>query len=143
MATPPAAHHVALTCMDPIRAERFYTKHFGFRRARVIDLGSEQIVFIKSGNLYLELFKAKSDAPAPPPRNDGPSWAGWRHLAFKVDDVDALLAAMGSDAMVTLGPLSFDAFIPGWRSAWLADPEGNIIEISQGFADQENPPPIS
>jgi hypothetical protein len=22
----------------------------------------------------------------------------------------------------------------------LADPEGNIIEISQGFVDQENPP---
>ncbi len=50
---------------------------------------------------------------------------------------------MGSDATVTLGPLSFDAFIPGWRSAWLADPEGNIIEISQGYADQENPPPMS
>jgi glyoxylase I family protein len=29
--------------------------------------------------------------------------------------------------------MNFDDFIRGWRSVWLADPEGNIIEISQGF----------
>lgn len=31
---------------------------------------------------------------------------------------------------------------PGWRTVWLADPDGRIIEISQGFTDQENPPPL-
>ncbi len=43
----------------------------------------------------------------------------------------------GSEARLTLGPLGFDAFIPGWRTAWIADPDGNIVEISQGFVDQE------
>jgi glyoxylase I family protein len=38
--------------------------------------------------------------------------------------------------------MSFNDFIPGWRTAWIADPEGNIVEISQGFTDQENPPPL-
>jgi len=51
--------------------------------------------------------------------------------------VDATLTAMGAAARVTLGPLSFDDFIPGWRTAWLADPEGNIVEISQGYTDPE------
>jgi hypothetical protein len=59
-----------------------------------------------------------------------------------VDDVDATLAAMGADAVVTLGPLDFGAFIPGWRTAWVSDPDGNIVEISQGYTDQDDPPSI-
>jgi glyoxylase I family protein len=66
-----------------------------------------------------------------------------RHLAFKVDDVDAKLAEMGADAKITLGPLNFDDYIPGWRTVWIADPDGRIVEISQGFVDQDNPPPLA
>ena len=51
-----------------------------------------------------------------------------------------LLAAMGADAKITAGPMDFDAFIPGWRSAWVADPDGNIVEISQGYVDEDDPP---
>ena len=135
-------HHVAISCQDPLAVERFYTKHFGFTRSRVIPLGETQLVFIKSGTLYLELFQAEGAAPEPPVGGDGPHFPGWRHLAFKVDDVDAKLAAMGDDAKITLGPLDFGAFIPGWNTVWVADPEGNIVEISQGYVDQENPPAL-
>jgi glyoxylase I family protein len=38
--------------------------------------------------------------------------------------------------------MDFDAFIPGWRSVWVADPEGNIVEISHGFVDEEHPPEL-
>ena len=54
--------------------------------------------------------------------------------------MDATLAAMGADARITAGPMGFDAFIAGWKSAWVADPDGNIVEISQGYVDEENPP---
>jgi glyoxylase I family protein len=57
-------------------------------------------------------------------------------LAFKVENVDSKLKAIGEDAIITLGPLSFDAFIPGWRTVWLKDPDDRIIEISQGFTDE-------
>ena len=43
---------------------------------------------------------------------------------------------MGADAQITAGPMDFDAFIPGWRTAWVADPDGNIVEISQGYVDE-------
>ena len=33
-------------------------------------------------------------------------------------------------------------FIPGMRVVWVADPESNIIELNQGYVDQENPPPL-
>jgi len=134
--------HVAISCKDPIAVERFYSKHFGFERARVIPLGDEQIVFLKAGNVYLELFQAHGDSPVGDAEKDGPGHPAWRHIAFQVNDVDAKLAQMGADAQVTQGPMSFDAFIPGWKTVWVSDPNGNIVEISQGYTDQENPPAL-
>ncbi len=134
---------IAITCKDPIATEKFYTKHFGFKRARVAKLpNGDQIVFIKMGDsaFYFEIFQAKKEAPIDPAVNDGYQFPSVRHLAFKVDDVDAKLAEMGDDAKITLGPLNFDEYIQGWRTVWLADPDGRIIEIGQGFTDQENPP---
>jgi glyoxylase I family protein len=133
--------HVAISCRDPLAVERFYSRHFGFRRARVIPLGAEQIVFLRAGDVYLELFQAKGDAAVPAPDPDGPGYPAWRHIAFQVDDVDAKLREMGADAQITLGPLSFDDFIPGWKTAWVKDPNGGIVEISQGYVDQTDPPP--
>ncbi len=130
-------HHVALNCKDMAVTERFYSKHFGFERARVLPLDGTQIIFLKAGGAYLELFQAKGDGVAP--SNDGPVQQGLRHIAFRVDDVDAKVAAMGDEAKVTLGPFSFDSFIPGWRTVWLADPDGNIVEVSQGFQDETAP----
>jgi glyoxylase I family protein len=135
--------HIGLSCKDPLAVERFYTKHFGFRRARVVSLGTEQVVFIKAGGVCLELFQAKGEAPLPPAGGAGPEYPGWRHLAFQVDDVEAKLKEMGDEARITLGPMRFDDFIPGWRTVWMADPEGNIVEVSQGYRDEENPPPLT
>jgi glyoxylase I family protein len=132
--------HVALNCRDPLATERFYSRHFGFSRARVIPLGTAQIVFLAAGPVYLELFQAQGDPPGPPAEKDGSAYRGVRHLAFQVDDVNAKLREMGGDAKLTLGPLDFNDFIPGWRTAWISDPDGNIVEISQGYTDQENPP---
>jgi glyoxylase I family protein len=137
-----AFSHMALNCKDMAAIERFYTRYFGFKRARVIPLGNSKIVFLKCGTMYLELFDAEGDAPSPAPTADGHHFQGWRHLAFQVDNVDAKLAEIGSAAQVTLGPLDFKDFIPGWRTAWVSDPEGNIVEISQGYTDQTNPPPL-
>ncbi|MEW5803031.1 MAG: VOC family protein [bacterium] len=134
--------HVAMNCNDPVAIEKFYTRYFGFQRARLIPLGDDQIVFLKSDNVYLELFKAKDELPAPKSGGDGPLYPGLRHLAFQVDDVDAKLKELAGVAEITQGPMNFDSFIPGWRTVWIADPEGNIIEISQGYMDQKNPPPL-
>ena len=136
-----AFSHVALNCRDPLATERFYTQHFGFRRARVIPMGEQgQLVFLRSGGVLLELFQGDEEQASPPSEGDGPHAPGVRHLAFQTDDVDAVLARMGSEVEVTLGPLDFDDFIPGWRTAWVRDPDGVIVEISQGYRDQEDPP---
>ena len=137
-----AFFHAGITCKDPINVERWYTKHFGFQRARVYAPGPDQVVMIKFGEMYLEIFKATEEAPVPEPEGSGYEWPSWRHLAFDVDDLDAKLAEMGDEARITLGPLDMGQFIPGMRAAWIADPEGNIVELNQGFYDEDSPPPL-
>lgn len=141
--TPVEFAHAAINCRDMAAIERYYTKHFGFRRARVIPLGQDQIVFLKLGGVYLELFRAASNSPLPPPSGDGYSFPGIRHIAFHVEDIDAVLQAMGPEARIAQGPMNFDDFIKGWRTVWLQDPEGNIVEVSQGYTDQTNPPAMT
>lgn len=133
---------MAISCKDQSATEKFYSKYFGFKRARVAPLGDQQIIFLKLDDMYLELFQANGGAPVPLATKDGPTYPAWRHLGFQVDDVDAKLAEIDKDAKITLGPLNFDDFIPGWRSVWISDPDGNIVEISQGYVDQDNPPPL-
>jgi glyoxylase I family protein len=130
--------HIAVTCSNPLVFESFYTKYFQFNRARTIDLGEgQELVFLKdAGGFYFEIFPKELENPLPAFVGDGPHFPGLRHIAFMVDDVEAKLAEMGNDAVITLGPLSFDDFIPGWKTVWLKDPEGNIVEISQGYQDE-------
>lgn len=136
--TPTSFFHIAVTVNDLEKFERFYTKHFGFFRARTISLGEgKELVFLKdSKGFYFEIFPAEEQRPHPRVEGDGPHYPGFRHLAFAVPDVDAKIAEMGTDAVITLGPLGFDSFIPGWRTVWIKDPEGNIIEITQGYQDE-------
>src|SRR5215212_10979547 len=135
-----AFHHMALTCKDPGAVERFYSQHFGFHRARVIVSGTQTVVFLRSASCYLELFEATQEPPVPAASGSGPEYPGWRHFAFMVDNVDEKIAEMGANARILLGPLDFDAVIPGWRWGWIADPEGNVIELSQGYREEEQPP---
>lgn len=138
--------HVALNCAKISVTEDFYTHWFGFRRAHEFDLGDTRIVFLRLGDAYLELFGPADESTEPTvaaaqPEADGPQHRGTaRHIAFQMDDVDALLLRMGDAAHITLGPLDFSEFIDGWRSAWLTDPDGVVVEVSQGYRDAAGTP---
>jgi len=138
--------HVAINCQDPLASERFYTRHFAFRRCRVYNPGPGQVVVIKAGNLRLEMFQAAGAAPPFPGGHAGPEYPCWRHIAFAVDDVDAKLAELGADARIDSGPRDTQPFPdrPGHkgRVCWIRDPDGNIIELNQGYCDEANPPPL-
>jgi glyoxylase I family protein len=128
--------HAALNCADQAATEQFYKRWLGFERVRAVSLGDQQIIFLRNDNVLIELFQANG-APLFEPAADGPPNRGVvRHLAFQTDDVDAFLAALGDEAPVTLGPLDFHEYIPGWRAVWLLDPDGVIVEVSQGYHDQ-------
>lgn len=130
--------HVGLNCRDPRRTGEFYTRWFGFAPARRVPVDDGEVVFLRKGDAYLELFPSAGPAPH---RADGAgtSVPGLvRHIAFQTDDVDAFLAAMDGAADISAGPIDFGEFIPGWRTVWLRDPDGVVVEISQGYRDEEN-----
>ena len=129
--------HVAVSCTDLDKTEEFYSKYFGFTRARYIPLGGDNaIVFIKCGDVYLELFKSEADRPIPQADKDGQNYPGWRHIAFQVESVDAFIAQFNNELDISLGPLDFSSFIPNWKTVWIKDPDANIIEVSQGYQDE-------
>jgi glyoxylase I family protein len=128
--------HVGLNCRDQATTQEFYQKWFDFERARVVSLGSEKIVFLRQGDVHLELFHSTADAIAERGA-DGPQNTGAvRHIAFQTDDLDAFLARVGDAVPISLGPVSFENFIPGWRTVWLVDPDGVIVEVSEGYRDE-------
>lgn len=128
--------HVGLNCKDLHATERFYSRWFGFRRARRIDADGATVLFLRNGDAYLELFESAMPT-APAAREDGPHNPGTvRHLAFQVDDVDAFMAKAGGALPISLGPMVFDQFIPGWKTIWITDPDGVVIEVSEGYTDQ-------
>ncbi|MET9064726.1 VOC family protein [Streptosporangium sandarakinum] len=125
--------HTALNCNDVDVTAEFYCRWFGFSRAASFPVGDSKILFLRKGDVYLELFQAGDGVPG----GDGPTAAGTlRHIALQTDDIDEALAGMGPQAQVSLGPLCFDDFIPGWRTVWVKDPDGTVVEITQGFKDQ-------
>jgi len=137
-----AMNHIGFNFVDPIAIERWYAKHFGFERKRVYLPGPDQVVVIGNGGVALELFPVEGQASPDLDARDGPIDPGVRHLAFLVDDLDAKLAEMGEDAKITLGPLDMSELIAGMRVAWISDPEGNIVELNQGYTDETSQPPL-
>ena len=129
--------HIGLVAKDPLKLEEFYIRFFEFKRTRVYAPGPDQVVMIKKGSMYLEIFKANEERPDKAPTDAGPLYPCWRHICFAVNDLDAMLKELENSARITLGPADMSAFIPGMKVAWLADPEGNIIEISQGYVDEK------
>jgi glyoxylase I family protein len=140
---------LALVCGNPLATELFYTKHFGFKRARVYLPGENQVVVLRNGNTYIQIFPAFAmrpqcldfeSAPSPYPggKGAGPLYPGVRKLAFLVDNVERKLAEMGDAAKITQS--SRPGLVPGSKTVWLADPSGNVVELIEGYYDENDPP---
>lgn len=133
----PAIHHIAYHCRDRIALERFYTKHLGFRRARVFNAATEnEFVMLRLGACCIELFAS----PEPEAQAEKPH-LGVKHLAYEVEDLDAMLGGLRADG-IEPGPVLDSVGVEGLRVCFLGDPEGNTIELMEGWHDEENPPAL-
>jgi len=129
-----ALQHLALNCANMKKQEQFYSRHFGFRRARVFNAHTpDEFVLLRLGSMCLELFQAPAEhtslvAKAQP--------VGFKHFAFAVSDLEATLAALQADGLPTDNIIDCGAIVPGMRVCFLHDPEGNRIELVQGYKDE-------
>jgi glyoxylase I family protein len=130
--------HIALNCRDRIAQEEFYCRHFGFGRARVMEAGTpNEFVMLRLGDTCMELFQARN---VPEDAAGGEQPVGFKHLCFEVPDLEAKvkeLAAAGYD----LDPIiDCSGITPGMAVCFFRDPEGNVLELLQGWQDEDAPP---
>src|SRR4051794_37655786 len=116
-------HHIAIFTRDLARLEAFYTQTLGFPVVqRWDDVG---IVFVDAGGLWLEL--TRQDLPggsAHPHMLD--QGVGMNHLALQVASVDIMFQRLKELGVHMLVP---PADYKSVRSAFFADPDGNVLEL--------------
>jgi len=111
--------HVGIYVKDLTKSVVFYGEVFGFQVARTMETSTSKIAFLDVGGGILELIQR----PGAPGKSEGP----WSHVAFKVDDYDAMeskLEGIGLELRkVVLGD--------GSRIAFFKDPDGHDVEIME------------
>ena len=110
-------HHVSLNVADVDAAVDFYENGLGLTRIERPDFGFPGAWF-DTGAGQIHLLEV-----------DGHSAPAGQHFAFRVDDIDAVVATLVQRGIEVNGP---SAGFPGaGRQAFLEDPSGNLIELNQ------------
>ena len=128
-----AFDHVGLCVADLDAAEAFYGRAFGFTRELAFELSPHPIrglMLRHDSGVRLELFERTGSAPGIQGRTPIEALAtrGYGHFALSAPDIDEVVAgalAAGASAMAEPSPSPE----PGVRFAFLADPEGNLVEL--------------
>jgi glyoxylase I family protein len=119
-------HHVAIICSNYATSKRFYVEILGFpiiRETYRAERQSYKLDLRINDSEAIELFSF----PDPPPRPSRPEARGLRHLAFAVDDLDAVAADLQTKG-VELEPIRFDE-LTGKRFVFFQDPDGLPLEL--------------
>jgi len=128
-----AIHHLALTCNDRLAQEKFYSRHFGYRRVRVFNAGRpNEFVMLRLGQSCLELFQASGAAAGASPRQPE---TGFRHFCFQVPDVARKAEELKQDGIEPGPVVDCSDQVPGLKVCFFKDPEGNTIELMEGWQD--------
>jgi len=133
-------HHVAYRCKDAKQTVAFYRDIMGmdFQLAiaedKVPSTGEPDPymhVLMDAGNGNVLAFFEIPNSPAMGKDPNTPSWV--QHIAFKVKDMDALLAAkkrLETAGIDVLGPVNHTIF----RSIYFFDPNGHRLELAANTA---------
>lgn len=121
-----ALHHIAIICSDYQASKRFYTEILGLMVIKEVyrsERDSYKLDLALNGQYIIELFSF----PEPPKRPSYPEACGLRHLAFAVDDIQAVKHALEAQGIVVeairIDPITEQAF------TFFADPDGLPIEL--------------
>lgn len=133
-------HHVAYRCNDAKETVTFYRDIMGMDFQLAI--AEDQVpstgepdpymhVFMDAGNGNVLAFFEIPNSPAMGKDPNTPSWV--QHIAFKVKDMDALIAAkqrLESVGLDVLGPINHTIF----KSIYFFDPNGHRLELATNTA---------
>ena len=122
-------HHIAIIGTEYIKTKEFYVDKLGFEVTSEHNRPEKNdiIINVKQGNLILEIF-IKEDAPLRP-KMPNPEYSRLRHLAFKVDDIEAVLKKF-DELDIPHEELRYDDF-DNKKMAFFFDPDGLPLEIHE------------
>ena len=136
-------HHIAYRCKDAKETVEFYQRVMGmdFKLA----IAENEVPSTKAPDPYMHVFLdagmgnvlAFFELPnSPEMGRDGntPEWV--QHIAFEVEDMDALLAAKAhieAEGLDVLGPVNHGIF----KSIYFFDPNGHRLELAANTGTDE------
>lgn len=120
--------HSMIRVLDEARSVEFYDRCFGLKVAERLDFPDFTLLYLANGESETELeLTVNKGRTEPYALGDG-----YGHIAFTVDDVDALRARLEAEG---LAPRKLVDFAPGGtviaRFFFIADPDGYQIEVIQ------------
>ncbi|MGX7743439.1 VOC family protein [Rhodopseudomonas parapalustris] len=136
-------HHVAYRCQDAKETVAFYGRVMGMELIGAI--AEDRVPSTKAPDPYMHIFLdagagnilAFFELPNSPPMGRDPNTPDWvQHIAFQVDDVDALMAAKQraeAEGLEVVGPTDHTIF----KSIYFRDPSGHRLEVATWTATPE------
>jgi glyoxylase I family protein len=120
-------HHIAVISSDWDKARAFYIEKLGFTLAREVYRPAQKdyLRMLTLGDTTIELF-IRPDAPQ---RVNNPEAMGLRHLAFRVEDIEPVVAWLNSVGVET-EPVREDPY-NGGRFTFFKDPDGLPLELHE------------
>ena len=120
-------HHIAIICSDWAKTKEFYVDKLGFELIREVYRPEvdDFLRMIRQGNTVLEVFIK----PGYPERVTNPEAKGLRHLAFRVEDLEAAVRWL-NDAGIQTEDIREDK-ANGGRFVFFKDPDGLPLELHE------------
>ncbi|OHV41691.1 MULTISPECIES: VOC family protein [Pseudofrankia] len=128
-------HHVGVRVPDYEAAKRWYTEKLDFRVLREWPYGELLLAYLSPAaddDFHLELLGGPVPNPNPVLDDLAVSleYGGYQHLCLHVDNVDRARAELAARGVDLIGePFEIEAI--SRRLAFLRDPWGNMIELSE------------
>jgi len=125
-------NHVGISVPNAEESAAWYKKMFGFEVVTRMTQGAGMnVIHIKRGNCFIELFQIAGAKPLPEYRRDPSADLrvnGLAHFAFQVPDVMAAIKELKSKgAEIAMAPVD----TPGVVFAFIRDNAGNAFELIQ------------
>jgi len=95
----------------------------------------DEYIMLKLGSVRLELFP--TDSAQTVNANGGEQVIGFKHLAFEVPRLEPAIAALRADGIEPDPIIDLGDVTPGFRIVFFRDREGNILELMEGYRDEE------
>ena len=120
-------HHVAIIVSDYEKARKFYVEQLELPiiRENYREERDDYKLDLQIGDVELEIFGVKN----PPERVTDPEACGLRHLAFKVDNIEATVKWL-NDKGIETEPIRFDPYTQK-RMTFFRDPDNLPLELHE------------